>query len=83
MKSALGETHPTTLATMNDLALAVQEQGRYREAEELFRQCLEVIKSALGETHPTTLATMNNLSEAVREQGRYGEAEELQRQCLE
>uniref|UniRef100_A0A6V2J188 Kinesin light chain n=1 Tax=Ditylum brightwellii TaxID=49249 RepID=A0A6V2J188_9STRA len=54
-------------------------QGRYGEAEELFRPFLEVIKSALGEAHPHTLGTMSNLAAAVRGQGRYAEAEELQR----
>eukprot|EP00957_Ditylum_brightwellii_P075048 5702854-Ditylum_brightwellii.AAC.1 len=63
--------------------MAVQDQGRYREAEELQRQCLEAMKSALGETHPNTLAIISNLAAAVREQGRYGEADELQRQYLE
>uniref|UniRef100_A0A7S4RXZ9 Kinesin light chain n=1 Tax=Ditylum brightwellii TaxID=49249 RepID=A0A7S4RXZ9_9STRA len=58
-------------------------QGRYGEAEELFRPFLEVIKSALGEAHPHTLGTMSNLAAAVRGQGRYEEAEELFRQCLE
>eukprot|EP00957_Ditylum_brightwellii_P118419 9031994-Ditylum_brightwellii.AAC.1 len=64
---------------MNNLALAVQYQGRYAEAEELFRQCLEATKSALGEAHPHTLATMNNLATVLQEQGRYAEADELQR----
>uniref|UniRef100_A0A7S4RXH2 Kinesin light chain n=1 Tax=Ditylum brightwellii TaxID=49249 RepID=A0A7S4RXH2_9STRA len=45
----------TTLAIISNLAAAVQYQGRYGEAEELFRPFLEVIKSALGEAHPQEL----------------------------
>jgi hypothetical protein len=31
----LGEEHPNTLASMNNLALVYNDQGRYDEAEKL------------------------------------------------
>eukprot|EP00957_Ditylum_brightwellii_P043924 3332257-Ditylum_brightwellii.AAC.1 len=74
---------PDHLEYKSMLAEAVAELGRYKEAEELFRQYLEVQKTLLGDTHPSTLLTMNNVAKAVQVQGRYKEAEELFCQCLE
>eukprot|EP00957_Ditylum_brightwellii_P012051 909917-Ditylum_brightwellii.AAC.1 len=45
----LCEIDSDNLEYRNRLGLAVQEQGRYGEAEELLCQCLEARKSALGE----------------------------------
>eukprot|EP00957_Ditylum_brightwellii_P100354 7649855-Ditylum_brightwellii.AAC.1 len=79
----LFELDPDHLEYKSMLAEAVANQGRYKEAEELFRQCLEVQKTVLGEDHPSTLRTMNDVANAVVQQGRYKEAEELFCQCLE
>eukprot|EP00957_Ditylum_brightwellii_P017239 1299294-Ditylum_brightwellii.AAC.1 len=79
----LCKINPDALGYRNRLAIAVQEQGRYKEVEERLCQCLEAIKSEFGEAHPNTLAYIHNLAMAVQEQGRYGEAEELHCQCLE
>ena len=47
---------------MNNLAAAYSSQGKYRDAEVLYKQCLDKRKVVLGETHPETLRTMNNLA---------------------
>ena len=49
-KEALGNDHPDTLDSMNNLALVFQ-QGKYAEAETLQRQTLELKKGALGDDH--------------------------------
>jgi len=64
----LFELDPDHLEYKSMLAGAVANQGRYKEAEELFRQCLEVQKSVLWEDHPSTLLTMNNVANAVVQQ---------------
>jgi len=33
--------HPNTLASLNNLAFVYQEQGRYREAEQLYKEAVE------------------------------------------
>lgn len=43
-KKALGEKHPSMLASMGNLASVYQEQGRWKEAEELWVQVLEIKK---------------------------------------
>ena len=40
-KAKLGEDHPDTLLSLNNMALLLQAQGRLAEAEPLFREALE------------------------------------------
>ncbi|KAF6782114.1 PFS and TPR domain-containing protein [Colletotrichum sojae] len=65
----LGQEHPHTLTSMDNLASTFLNQGRWKEAEEL----------ELGEEHPSTLTSMGNLASTYRKQGRWKEAEELDR----
>ena len=58
----LGEEHPQTLGSMNNLALVLDSQGKYEEAELIHRQTLELRKKVLGKEHPETLTSMNNLA---------------------
>eukprot|EP00957_Ditylum_brightwellii_P181712 13842890-Ditylum_brightwellii.AAC.1 len=69
---------------MNNLALAIKDQGKCKEAEKLHHQCLEARKTLLGEAHPSTLKSTNNLAIVLQKQGRFIKAMKLQRQrqCL-
>ncbi|KAK3307268.1 uncharacterized protein B0T15DRAFT_414325, partial [Chaetomium strumarium] len=71
----LGEEHPSTLASMSNLALTYLDQGRWREAESLGVQVVETGKRVLGEEHPSTLVSMANLASTYWNQGRWKEAE--------
>jgi tetratricopeptide (TPR) repeat protein len=79
----LGEEHPGTLTSMNNLASTFRNQGRWKEAEELEVQVMETRKRVLGEEHPDTLTSMANLASTFRNQGRWKEAEELEVQVTE
>ena len=79
----LGTEHPDTLGSMFDLAYALNEQGRYEEAEKLYRETMELRRRVLGPEHPDTLSSMNNLANSIDDQGRYEEAEKLHRETLE
>ena len=72
--SELGKKDPATLASMHNLALVLDHQGKYAKAETLYRQTLKLAEQVLGKTHPSTLATMNNLASILRLQGNYTEA---------
>jgi len=50
-KEILGEKHPDTLTSMNNLASTYSQQGRHKEAEELKSHVLECRKEILGEKH--------------------------------
>ena len=60
----------------------VEAQGRYLEAEGLYRQALEIDRATIGEAHPDYATDLNNLAGVVRAQGRFTEAEGLYKQCM-
>ncbi|KAL0929601.1 Kinesin light chain 5 [Colletotrichum truncatum] len=79
----LGHEHPSTLTSMANLASTFWNQGRWKEAEELFVRVMETFKRVLGEEHPDTLKSMGNLASTFRNQGRWKEAEELEVRVME
>jgi tetratricopeptide (TPR) repeat protein len=82
-RKVLGEGHPDTLTSMNDLAATYLRQGRQDKSEEM---CVEIIgkrKELLGDKHPATLASMHALADTYFFQGRYAEAEKLAVEVME
>jgi tetratricopeptide (TPR) repeat protein len=79
---ALGDTHPSTLDNMNNLAVVYERQGKYAEAEALQKQTLKLKKAVLGDAHPSMLDSMNNLAVIYEQRGKYAEAEVLQKQTI-
>ncbi|KAK3179474.1 hypothetical protein OEA41_009760 [Lepraria neglecta] len=73
----LGKEHPSTLTSMNNLALVLSSQGNYEEAERIHRQALALREKVLGKEHPNTLTSMNNLAGVLSSQGNYKEAERI------
>ena len=54
------ECFQDTLTTVNNLALLLEAQGSFADAEPLFRRALRGFQQELGSEHPDTLAFMNN-----------------------
>jgi tetratricopeptide (TPR) repeat protein len=79
----LGETHPETLQSMDQLGLLYTYQGHYAQAEPLLEKTLEVDRRVLGEEHKTTLDVMNNLAMTYKRNGKYAQAEPLFERVLE
>jgi serine/threonine protein kinase len=73
----LGEEHPDTAKSMNNLAALYWSQGQLAKAEPLLVQSLEVSRRVLGEQHPDTLFAMCNLAEVYLGQGQLAKAEPL------
>ena len=82
-RRVLGEDHPDTAASYNNLACNLKAQGKYAEAEPLLPQALAIRRRVLGEDHPDTAASYNNLAANLNAQGKYAEAEPLLRKALE
>ena len=61
-RTVLGNRHPSTLTSMNNLAFLFTSQGRYEEAEPLYVDCLDRRQTTLGDRHPDTLISMNNFA---------------------
>jgi Flp pilus assembly protein TadD len=68
--------------SMNNLAIALDKQGKYAEAEGMHRQTLKLREMVLGKDHADTLASMNNLAESLRPQGKHVEAEAMHKRAL-
>jgi hypothetical protein len=81
-KSLLGEEHPDTLTSMNNLAETLRAQGDLPGARALQEAVLAAQKRLLGEEHSATLASMNNLAETLRAQGDLPGARALQEAVL-
>jgi len=83
LRSVLGEKHPNILTTIHNLAAAFEKQGRYSEAEDLYRQASDGRLEVLGNKHPDTLISKNNLGVLYCAQDRASEAESLHWEVLD
>jgi tetratricopeptide (TPR) repeat protein len=66
----------------NNLAMLYYSQGRYGEAEPLYKTALSLRQRLLGEEHPSVATSYNNLALLYSSQGRYAEAEPLYKTAL-
>jgi tetratricopeptide (TPR) repeat protein len=67
---------------MHGLAIILRTEGKYAEAEKIFREVLDKQGRLLGREHPETAETMTQLARDLQSQGRYPEAEKLDREAL-
>jgi tetratricopeptide (TPR) repeat protein len=74
LERVLGDTHPDTLRSHNNLAAAYRDAGRLDEAIPLYERTLADSERVLGDTHPDTLTSRNNLATAYEAAGRLDEA---------
>jgi tetratricopeptide (TPR) repeat protein len=78
----LGPEHPETLGSTANLANYISNQGRYAEAEKIYRETIAA-QRRVAPGHPETLRTMGNLANLLADRGQYMEAEKLKRTVLE
>ncbi len=79
---AFGEEDPRFADALNNLAELYKAQGRYAEAEPLYKRSLVILKKVLGPEHPRVALGLNNLAGLYESQGRYAEAEPLYKRSL-
>src|SRR6266699_1779792 len=82
VKARFGADHAYYAVALNKLGIVVQAQGKYSEAEGLFKRALVIREKALGANHPDVGQTLNNLANVYRAQGKYSEAEGLLKRAL-
>lgn len=68
---------------MNAKAILFEKQGKYAEAEPLYKACLKTRISDLGESNPDTLDSIHNLGRLYINKGEYAKAEPLYLKCFE
>ena len=68
---------------MDRLASELHDQGKYDEAEPLYRETLEVRRETRGNRHPSTLLSIGNLGRLMYAKGDLAATEPLYREALE
>ena len=72
----------TVLNAISYLAFFVYNLGRYKVAEELFRDVFEGKKGLLDKEHPDTLTSINSFAFLLDSQGKHDEAEPVNRETI-
>ena len=67
----LGFEHPDTLLSRYNLASALYHEGKYAEAEQLYREVSKLDNIVIGPEHPRTLAARIGLANTLNDQGKY------------
>ena len=78
----LGAEHPDTLTSINNLALVLRDQGKYKKVEEMSRRVLKGREKVLGVEHLSTLTSVSNLALVLQRQRKH-EALEMSRRAME
>lgn len=72
----LGESHPTTVTALGDLAALDLVRGRHREAADRFGEVLERHRGVFGPDHPHVAVALQNLATAEKHLGNLDLARE-------
>ncbi|MEM7530941.1 MAG: tetratricopeptide repeat protein [Chloroflexota bacterium] len=81
-EEVLGEKHPHTAASLNNLGFLYQAKGEYEEAKAYYEQALAVWREVVGEKHPDTALSLNNLGFLYQAKGEYERAKAYYKQAL-
>ncbi|MBS0191964.1 MAG: tetratricopeptide repeat protein [Phycisphaerales bacterium] len=79
----LGNDHPETLTSINNMAILLQWWGKLKEAEPYLRECLERKRRVYGDDKEETIIAIANLGSQMLYMGRAAEAEPLYAEGLE
>lgn len=79
----LGDDHPDTMQSMNDLGRVLRMLGRFADAEPIYKEALDRRRRVLGAEHLDTLSSVNNYAGILERLGRYAEAEPLFKETLD
>ncbi|EOD12957.1 hypothetical protein EMIHUDRAFT_452118 [Emiliania huxleyi CCMP1516] len=82
-RETLGDNHPDTLTSINNLGMLLEAKGDLDGAEALLREALEARRETLGDRHPRTLTSIYNLGSLLQDKGDLEGAEALKREALE
>jgi eukaryotic-like serine/threonine-protein kinase len=70
-KQHLGDNHPDTLSSMNNVATGRSMAGDPQAALQMLEQVVQLRKEHLGHDHPDTINSLGNLAQAYCEGGYY------------
>ena len=81
-RKVLGEEHPETATSYNNLGLVYYSKGEYDLALEYCQKALAICRKALGEEHPSTATSYNNLGAVYYSKSKYPKAIEYYEKAL-
>jgi len=81
-RDLFGDTHPITLASVNNLAGSLRQQGRAEEALPFYRETLDGFLALYGDRHPRSIVARHNLGNCMLDLGRPEESVVLHRDAL-
>ncbi len=73
-----GEQDPRLARTLNALGEVYRTQGKYAEAEPLYRRALAIWEKALGPEHPNVAQGLEKYAKLLRKTNRENEAAKLE-----
>jgi tetratricopeptide (TPR) repeat protein len=76
----LGDDHPDTLESKNDLAVLYKKQGDYSKAEPLLLEALENHRFKLSDIHSYAIESLSNLIDLCKARDKPEKAKELRAQ---
>ncbi|CAM9963441.1 unnamed protein product, partial [Ascophyllum nodosum] len=62
LEETLGPRHPDVALSLNNLAGLLLSQGKYDDAESLYKRALAILEEALGPRHPDVAENLNSLA---------------------
>ncbi|MCB4781415.1 MAG: tetratricopeptide repeat protein, partial [Sulfurovum sp.] len=78
----LGENHPGTATSYNNIGSVWKSKGEYDKAIEYCEKALKIRLATLGENHPSTATSYNNIGSAWNSKGEYDKAIEYYEKAL-
>ncbi|MGH4016290.1 MAG: FxSxx-COOH system tetratricopeptide repeat protein [Pseudonocardiaceae bacterium] len=78
----LGDDHPDTLDSANNLAVTLWELGQYEQARQLSEDTLTRRRQILGDDHPNTLNSAQSLAGGLLILGQHAQARQLAEDTL-
>jgi esterase/lipase superfamily enzyme/Tfp pilus assembly protein PilF len=81
-EKAVRPDDPDVAQSLNNLAARYQNEGRYGDAEQVYKRALAIYEKALGPVQPAVAQSLNNLATLYQIEGRYGDAEPLYQRAL-
>lgn len=78
----LGEKHPRTISTLNNLAILYRNQKQYEQAETIYSQVVSLSFEIFGEFSYQRANYMNNLADFYNSQKKFSLAETYLKEAL-
>ncbi|MFO0860067.1 MAG: serine/threonine-protein kinase [Phycisphaerales bacterium] len=82
-RKLLGDDHPETLTSLNNMAILLQWSGKITEAEPYFRECLARKRRVYGDNKKETVIAIANMGSQMIYMGKVAEAEPYYKEALE